>query len=215
MVHSLNQSVSVKFFYLKDDFIWKSEIEKWVLQRNRPPMRVIHFIRTVQSGGKGSLGQICHWSFCGPFVSKQVRIGSYVSGEPRLLTFHWTACKIAHMREEAETGSRPKLGRPPKASLLDAGQNQSEPSVAVPHPTHPSSSSSDGILTPNAPGAGKQSPSFLPSNEGAQIQTSRPVRSSRNPNPRYVSAVAAWIKWLLNACQLTASYDRIYLLFYA
>ena len=52
----------------------------------------------------------------------QVRIGSYASGEPRLLTFHWTACKIAHMREEAETGSRPKLGRPPKASLLDAGQ---------------------------------------------------------------------------------------------
>ena len=31
--------------------------------------------------------------------------------------------------------------------------------------------------------------SVFPSNEGAKIQTTRPVRTSRNPNPRYVSAI--------------------------
>ena len=59
MTHFLDES-SLKTFpfdslfslYLIADFIWNSEIETWVLQKNRPPMRVIHFIRTVQSGGK-------------------------------------------------------------------------------------------------------------------------------------------------------------------
>ena len=41
----------------------------------------------------------------------QVRVGSYATGEPRLLTYHWSWCKPAHMREGADVGSRPKLGR--------------------------------------------------------------------------------------------------------
>ena len=43
----------------------------------------------------------------------QVRVGSYASGAPRLLTFHWDMCKIAHMRDGAEVGSRKNIGRKP------------------------------------------------------------------------------------------------------
>ena len=43
--------------YLTNDFIWNSEIEKWVPQKNRPPMRVTHFTRIAQNGGKGFAGK--------------------------------------------------------------------------------------------------------------------------------------------------------------
>ena len=81
MTHFLDES-SLKTFpfdslfslYLIDDFIWNSEIERWVLQRNRQPMRVIHFIRTVQSGGKEFVTEVSNrlsidWSTrCTPFL---------------------------------------------------------------------------------------------------------------------------------------------------
>ena len=44
----------------------------------------------------------------------EVQVGVFKSGEPRTLTFHWTLCKPAHMREGALESRRPMLGRPPK-----------------------------------------------------------------------------------------------------
>ena len=45
----------------------------------------------------------------------QVRVGSYVNGEPRLLTYHWSSCKPANRRYGAPLGERPNLGRRPKS----------------------------------------------------------------------------------------------------
>ena len=41
-----------------------------------------------------------------------VKIGSHVDGTPRVLTMNWNSCKIAHLRDDAKSGSRPSLGRP-------------------------------------------------------------------------------------------------------
>ena len=43
----------------------------------------------------------------------EVKVGMFKSGEPRLLKFHWSACKIAHLRDGAKAESRPALGRKP------------------------------------------------------------------------------------------------------
>ena len=121
----------------------------------------------------------------------QVRVGSYASGEPRFLTFHWSACKPAHIREGAQLGERPRLGRPPNLQPQDP-QTRNDQSVPNP-PTNlrPIGSESERVLTdaasvnnelvPSTPSVNKEEP--------AKIQNAlpqRPVRSSRNPNPRYV-----------------------------
>ena len=41
----------------------------------------------------------------------QVRLGSYVNGEPWLQTYNWRS--FAHLRPDAKEGSRPALGRKP------------------------------------------------------------------------------------------------------
>ena len=67
----------------------------------------------------------------------EVRIGSYVDGSPRLQTYNWNTCKIAHLREDAEPGQRPKLGRPPKApdKISEAGTNDRSSSIDDPNST--------------------------------------------------------------------------------
>ena len=57
--------------------------------------------------------------FEGPFAIEsrpsrsqvKVRVGSYANGEPRFLTLHWSSCKIAHVRQNFQEGSRPNIGR--------------------------------------------------------------------------------------------------------
>ena len=44
-----------------------------------------------------------------------VRIGSFADGRPRVQEYNWNTCKIAHLRDDAVVGSRPKLGRPSKS----------------------------------------------------------------------------------------------------
>ena len=125
----------------------------------------------------------------------QVRIGSYVSGEPRLLTYHWSSCKIAHMRKDAAVGSRPNLGRRP--------QPQVEPLQPVPNPTVISpevrpAASNDRAWVNKTPMEYQHTSSNENSKQtrGAEIQTDktdiplRPIRSSRNPSPKYVHAIS-------------------------
>ena len=129
----------------------------------------------------------------------QVRVGSFANGLPRLLTYHWSACKPAHMREGASEGTRPKLGRPSRPQSPPA---QLDKSGEVPHPPpklRPVASPTNTLLSKQnnrqANGAVFPSPSSQPvESVGAKIQTSlneRPQRSTRNPNPRYVNAIAA------------------------
>ena len=123
--------------------------------------------------------------FEGPFEIKRrtsrstidVKIGTHADGRDRLLNFHWSSCKIAHMREGASAGSRPMLGRKP----------------------HPSGSEAQTILTSNSPAPQKPAkpvvtPPQMSTNtstgERGKIQTrSRPQRSTRNPNPLYVDSL--------------------------
>ena len=44
----------------------------------------------------------------------EVRVGSHADGSPRLLKFHWSSCKIAHMSENDPEGSRANIGRKPR-----------------------------------------------------------------------------------------------------
>ena len=121
--------------------------------------------------------------FEGPFLitsrpsrsQVEVRLGSYANGNPRLAVFHWSSCKIAHMREGAEAGERPKLGRPPK-------NPDSNPSPDT--PPFPSDVTPTLTETVNKPSAILDEP--------AKIQTGRPVRATRNPSPKYVDAVQAF-----------------------
>merc|ERR1712115_614927 len=43
-----------------------------------------------------------------------VKIGMKKDGSLRTNTYHWSSCKVAHMRTGAAEGERPKLGRPLK-----------------------------------------------------------------------------------------------------
>ena len=135
--------------------------------------------------------------FEGPFeiVSRpshsqiQIRIGSYANGDPRLATYNWRSCKIAHLRDGFVEGSRPALGR---------------------KKTRPDPTTTERQLTEvdvNKP-AGSVADVELEGKEGAKIQTdtsspppshnpnvsnavaSRPIRSTRNPNPSYIDSVA-------------------------
>ena len=123
--------------------------------------------------------------FEGPFeiVSRpshsqvQVRIGSYVSGEPRLATYNWRSCKVAHLRENFLEGSRPSLGRK---------KSRPEPPIEETQLT-------ENVNKP----AGRVVDAERKEEKGAKIQKSstpptvstRPVRASRNPNPYYVDSI--------------------------
>ena len=61
----------------------------------------------------------------------EVKIGVFKSGETHTLTFHWSLCKPAFMREDATEGSRPMLGRKPKdrTSSSDDASNSTDATV--------------------------------------------------------------------------------------
>ena len=109
----------------------------------------------------------------------QVRIGSFVNGEPRLQTYSWQSCKIAHLRSDAQEGSRPKLGRRPNTSV-----KESTPSETPGHPVpseQPSDTAPDSSNNSSVPSSEPSTNSSVPSPN----PSSRPVRSTRNPCPQY------------------------------
>ena len=131
-------------------------------------------------------------------------MGSYVNGQPRLQVLNWSSCKIAHLRSDQPEGERPALGRKPK-----------------PHPNPPTVENTLTSKQPNqvADAAGLAPKSVEAADEPAKIQMesdtreskkpiitremfdkwtpelfnlpSRPVRSTRNPQPNYVGAMIA------------------------
>ena len=104
-----------------------------------------------------------------------VKIGCHVDGSPRVLTFNWNNCKIAHLRPDALVGSRPTLGRPPAqpSSSASAGQLKSRPDPPI-------------IPIPAARPVVNNETANQNNNSRGNIQTSRPTRATRNPNPAYV-----------------------------
>ena len=139
--------------------------------------------------------------FEGPFEIKsrpsrstiQVKIGTYANGDDRLLVFHWSSCKIAHMREGAPEGSRPQLGRRPKTTqpvAPDGKQNSRGADIQTQDssPAEPSYETISG-KRPH-PGYLEKGPlitremfdKFTPD---IFEELRRPARATRNQNPVY------------------------------
>ena len=113
----------------------------------------------------------------------ELKIGMFKDNRPRLLTFHWSACKVANLREGAQAAARPALGRKPKT--MSSSKDSSESTDAeVPKPPTPRPSS-DRFQTEN--NAQNKQPN-VNIELGGKIQT-RPIRTSRNPNPKYVDSL--------------------------
>ena len=53
----------------------------------------------------------------------ELKIGLFKDGRPRLLTYNWQQCKVAHLREGAKIGQRPMLGRKPTLKKIVNLQN--------------------------------------------------------------------------------------------
>ena len=113
----------------------------------------------------------------------EVIIGKYSNGQDRKLTYHWSCCKIAHMRSDASAASRPALGRPPtKAKMAGEAQGQASPGDTtsllevspttdepVPEPPRPTDNNNKQTSPQSSP----------------QPPQGRQIRSTRNQNPRY------------------------------
>ena len=115
----------------------------------------------------------------------EVRIGSYTDGRPRLQIYNWQQAKIAHLREDAVEGQRPRLGRPAASSSNDVPN----PTEA---PTSIDSKMADEVNKPNdlpVESVPKKPAKFKPSSDPSENNTgtrnNRPVRSTRNPAPNY------------------------------
>ena len=104
----------------------------------------------------------------------EVRIGSYASGVPRLQTYNWESCKIAHLRADAKSASRPNLGRKPKTPFVEK-QSSTDATDLV-------------NIADDSTGAAKIQTTAPASNHSTD---SRSTRSTRNQNPQYVHAFAA------------------------
>ena len=150
-----------------------------------------------------------------PIVSRpsrstiQVRIGSYIDGSPRLQVYNWNLCKVAHLRDDAVPAERPRLGRKPNPGTPESPPSTS-PSTTSPTSTTAESSKSSSPKASSSPHqetlSGKQPhPGYL--QKGPLItdkmfdnadwpsilnipKSSRPARSTRNPNPQYVDQIS-------------------------
>ena len=136
-----------------------------------------------------------------PIVSRpsrstvSVRIGSYVNGSPRLQTYNWNLCKIAHLRENALEGSRPQLGRKPKTSSSSSdSSNSSSTQSSAPESSSTTSkqtskkSLSETMSTNPHPDYLKRGPLItreMFNKWTPELLGIRPPRSTRNPNPNY------------------------------
>ena len=120
-----------------------------------------------------------------------VRVGSYANGAPRLLTFHWSFCKVANLRSSQVQAARESLGRKKKIdspSSPDAAKQLTTNSVDAPGAIN----KPVVVLPPPFADATARPPFSSPVDEGAKIQTAnRPIRSTRNQNPNYISFLAA------------------------
>ena len=122
----------------------------------------------------------------------------FKDGRPRLLTFHWSACQIANLRQGAVPASRPALGRKPKGaqaphiSVPEYGNVNTDgdrtSDTSAPDDARPATDDVNKNLNESA-GNSEMSTNQPSTNVPAKIQTTRPVRTTRNPNPSYIHAL--------------------------
>ena len=114
----------------------------------------------------------------------EVRLGSYVNGEVRKATYHWSSCKPAYNREGFTAGERPKLGRKarpdptndsPQLTVMaddqvpkDAENKQPVEMRAIPRVSNHETSNSECSDRPSSVERGK-------------------IQTSRQPHPDYLA----------------------------
>ena len=149
----------------------------------------------------------------------KLEVGNYKSGEKRYEIRHFNDLKIAHLDSLAAPAQRPKLGRPTKAATLKAAVEQT--SAPIPNPTVTGPPPRPAFGNKQAHSAERensnlrnQHPEYL--KKGPLItedmynradwpeilnipQSSRPVRTTRNPTPKYVDAM-----WTASSGELAA-----------
>ena len=124
-----------------------------------------------------------------PIVSRpsrstvKLRLGSYANGVPRLQEYHWSSCKVAHLRDGASDGQRPNLGRPRNKPDTLAEEPSSKPSDSIDESGGVHENQEMGTVGPDSQEPPASEPSVTPA------CPSRPIRSTRNPSPRYVDAL--------------------------
>ena len=119
-------------------------------------------------------------------------------GSPVLQTYNWAWLKVAHLRDGAESASRPRPGRPSNATA----QSESSTSTGGPKPTSGAASSQskqpvDDAFANTASDNHETSYQERPGPPSSSAQggifqnrlNSRPIRSTRNLNPNYVNAL--------------------------
>ena len=119
----------------------------------------------------------------------EIRIGSYANGSPRLQTYNWNLCKIAHLRDETNFSERPKLGRKPNPTTpQNPASRPSGPAIDPPEPSETLSGAQPhpGYLE-KGPLVTKE---MFDNADWPKIlkipNPSRPVRATRNANPQYI-----------------------------
>ena len=121
-----------------------------------------------------------------PIVSRpsrstvQLRLGSYANGVPRLQEYHWSSCKVAHLRDGASDGQRPNLGRPRTKPDPPARKPSSDPPDSI--------DESGGVDQIQEAEPVLQEPTSSESSAPPGCP-SRPIRSTRNPSPKYVDVL--------------------------
>ena len=127
----------------------------------------------------------------------EVRVGSFVNGQPRLQIYNWSSCKIANLRSDTKEAERPNLGRRRGQGLTNEEEISSPVEVTekpeaesiedqntLSHQPHPNYIKKGPIITDKMFDEANW-PKIL------QIPTKdRPTRSTRNPRPAYVDAIA-------------------------
>ena len=111
----------------------------------------------------------------------EVRVGSFASGAPRLQTYSWSSCKVAHLRQGQPEGSRPALGRKP---------NPKPPTSNVDTPTSVTNAT-DRVVNNSERGKIQMPSETVAANPIVTLESEsgRPRRSTRNQNPRYIDAI--------------------------
>ena len=125
----------------------------------------------------------------------------YNYGSPRLQTYSWRSCKLAHVREQGLEGQRPKLGRKPATTSVPESPKKSGTSAKgeTRSKIHPNYVKLGPLITEEMLnewpqehlGLHPSSATSSPPSTSSPPVSSRPVRSSRNPAPRYVDVLTA------------------------
>ena len=129
----------------------------------------------------------------------KLEVGKFKDGTARYEIRHLNDIKFAHPESLAAEVQRPSRGRPSNRSspdgsrpVTDAGMlTNPVPDQQVPFPHPPTQPAESPKLLVNKPAVANQEAVNHETSNSERPELSRPVRSTRNPSPKYIDAI--WI----------------------